>query len=1206
MKGRLMRYSHGALRPTIWMIALSICVFFSGQASADWPHRHGDARHTRLEPDGGGMVSAAGGEMNIGVGFKAAVNGGFDPSNSRAADLEEDGQVDVVFVQDGLVTLFVSAYGDPPPAAWSRWVGADTIVAVAQMDNKELNEIVVAGNGPGGRLTVLAGITGGVKYSAGPATAAAGVDANQVVVDNLDPADASSELLWLRKGTGGAVLTYSDLAPAVTKSGVTIKNPDTATLAVGPLYPEIAGVLVDGTDLVVAKATAPSEATVYPNVLLGAHTGPLYLVNVDGDEALEVLVTGGDGQVGMHVFDPEAAGESTAAADVTVWSCAGGDGSKWTPTLQQTVQSGALVNLGGAPTPDLAVGLQGGFYSELPGCPIASSLAVGGVTWSTNIIELATGTVIGTVPNARPVTTTDVDADGQYELLVERTSGAYELLYFKDGKVKTFATFPAPEGQPYRPVMSETFPRPSTIGATTHADAIQVRIHEEFPGRNLLMTWGVTTDWFAVPPDFTPPFEMEAFTGEEFGCGLPFAQYDDGTPFTITFLTGLLNKALCITDLNGNATKKVESLEFGFQRILTADLEGLKTTEPEVFFGNQVKRLTGIGSVDNVQLGDVTAFDPGDIKYITDKFVSTPAEDPMVVVHSDTIFHVHQFEGELVFSHNFSENFPDHIIRESVAGRFYGKDTEYMVLLDPVDDLGDRTLAHLGHDGDQKGTIYSSVTVHREPGDAFGLPPLSVGDLFPGQGGNKADLLVRVAPGNTYRFEANTQTGNTEQIGASSVLADGDGNYETMRAGLGPDETDHFILFPIGVSTAPRPIMAYPFTGVDGNVTPSWSFPMAAGTAGGNYWGLVEIKPLGLGWVGADAGVRIVNAETGVLYGGLPKYLSKGALVSAPPAAPAHFDAVISVNTNQSGASEIVAAGSDGWVYAVEPDDDGNVTLLWSTYIGVPIAQLVSIDWNTDNTASELVALGRDSKLYGLDNTPFKVTITNPTQGALLTNEDVIVTGTVSGFVGPGEACPLADLKFEVDGLLVNDVGYDDQTCTWSRQISVGEGTTHIRVIATSPGDGPFGGKSHLPTTVYAPVDFEFDNDVDNDGVPNAPDCEPEDATVYPDAPELCDGLDNNCAGDIDEGGDALCDDGDDCTIDSCGGKDGCSNVNDDNACPPALQFDLGARLGTVSVSTPAGAGCFSGPAPLDNCDDLPFCELTVVACSDGQGGYGI
>lgn len=44
------------------------------------------------------------------------------------------------------------------------------------------------------------------------------------------------------------------------------------------------------------------------------------------------------------------------------------------------------------------------------------------------------------------------------------------------------------------------------------------------------------------------------------------------------------------------------------------------------------------------------------------------------------------------------------------------------------------------------------------------------------------------------------------------------------------------------------------------------------------------------------------------------------------------------------------------------------------------------------------------------------------------------------------------------------------------------------------------------------------DTDSDNDGVADAQDCKPRDASIYPGAPELCDGTDNNCDGQVDEG----------------------------------------------------------------------------------------
>ncbi len=44
------------------------------------------------------------------------------------------------------------------------------------------------------------------------------------------------------------------------------------------------------------------------------------------------------------------------------------------------------------------------------------------------------------------------------------------------------------------------------------------------------------------------------------------------------------------------------------------------------------------------------------------------------------------------------------------------------------------------------------------------------------------------------------------------------------------------------------------------------------------------------------------------------------------------------------------------------------------------------------------------------------------------------------------------------------------------------------------------------------------DPDDDNDGAADGEDCAPLDAAIYPGAAELCDGLDDDCNGEVDEG----------------------------------------------------------------------------------------
>ena len=145
------------------------------------------------------------------------------------------------------------------------------------------------------------------------------------------------------------------------------------------------------------------------------------------------------------------------------------------------------------------------------------------------------------------------------------------------------------------------------------------------------------------------------------------------------------------------------------------------------------------------------------------------------------------------------------------------------------------------------------------------------------------------------------------------------------------------------------------------------------------------------------------------------------------------------------------------------------------------------------------------------------------------------------------------------------------------------------------------------------------DTDGDGDGFSSDVDCDDGDVTIYPGAAEVCDGIDNNCNGDVDEGlleSWYLDADGDghgngDTETESCNTPDGhvaeggdCDDL-DDTVHPDALEWCDGIDNdcdGTTDESDASDVVTWY----LDSDGDGFGVDDTTSAACDGPAGYAL
>ena len=122
--------------------------------------------------------------------------------------------------------------------------------------------------------------------------------------------------------------------------------------------------------------------------------------------------------------------------------------------------------------------------------------------------------------------------------------------------------------------------------------------------------------------------------------------------------------------------------------------------------------------------------------------------------------------------------------------------------------------------------------------------------------------------------------------------------------------------------------------------------------------------------------------------------------------------------------------------------------------------------------------------------------------------------------------------------------------------------------------------------------------------VTNKSDCNDGNPLIHPGATEVCDGVDNDCNGQTDDG---LCDDGSACTVDACIPGSGCTHTptagacNDGSACTTGDTCASGSCKGT-SVNCDDANGCTTDACvPASGCSHV----ANVLACDDGNACTG-
>ncbi|HRI68311.1 MAG TPA: FG-GAP-like repeat-containing protein [Polyangium sp.] len=241
--------------------------------------------------------------------------------------------------------------------------------------------------------------------------------------------------------------------------------------------------------------------------------------------------------------------------------------------------------------------------------------------------------------------------------------------------------------------------------------------------------------------------------------------------------------------------------------------------------------------------------------------------------------------------------------------------------------------------------------------------------------------------------------------------------------------------------------------------------------------------------------IEVYSGIDGSMLSGFPLYLSHGTGTATVGNEPLPIAQVAAADIDGDGHMEALVAHDDGYLYAVNiATAEGPPAIAWTTYLGAPVSSLNVADLDNDG-ALEILASVQDGHLYIVDNDPAHVTIDQPAIGACITPSTIQVSGNAFG---------VEEIVVSVNGAPVATVSTN--------------GAFHVPVVF--PGEGQFvisiAGFSNGVQTTSTGINVTHWTDNDGDGFSECEsDCNDESAASHPGAFEVCDGLDNDCDGEV-------------------------------------------------------------------------------------------